>query len=92
MLEGNSCILRGQVTANHTCTSRAQRVLLAYTDDRVFSVDLVGAVIRQCAFVDKMYNFGWTEPGYFDHKDDELVLVHSIARYHAYVKFHYRGN
>ena len=39
--------------------------------------------MRQCSFIDKMHSFGWTEPGYFDSKEDELVLVHSIARYHA---------
>ena len=66
-------------------------MFLAYTDDRIFSVDLVGAVIRQGAFVDKMHDFGWTEPGYFDHKEDELVLVHSIARYHAWVLRHVQG-
>ena len=64
---------------------RSRRVFSAYTDDKPFSVELVGAVIRQCSFVDKMHNFGWTEPGYFDDKEDEMVLVHSIARYHAYV-------
>lgn len=59
----------------------------AYTDDRPFSVDLVGAVIRQGSFVDKMHNFAWTEPTYFDDAVDEIVLVHAIARYHAYVHY-----
>ena len=67
--------------------SRSRRVLAAYTDDRPFSVDLVGAVIRQCSFIDKMDNYGWTEPGAFDSKEDEVVLVHAIARYHAYGSF-----
>lgn len=57
----------------------------AYVDDRPFSVELVGAVLRQCSFIDKMVNFGWTEPGYFDSEEDEIVLVHAIARYHACV-------
>ena len=61
------------------------KIVSAYSDDRPFSIDLVGAVIRQCSFVDKMHHFGWTEPGYFDDKDDELVLVHAIARYHGCV-------
>ncbi|KAJ3557415.1 hypothetical protein NM688_g1475 [Phlebia brevispora] len=70
------------------CTTRGRRALRivgAYTDDRPFSIDLVGAVIRQGSFVDKMHNFGWTETGYFDSKEDEAVLVHSIARYHAFL-------
>ncbi|OBZ74115.1 hypothetical protein A0H81_06465 [Grifola frondosa] len=62
-----------------------KRIMGAYVDDRPFSIDLVGAVVRQGSFVDKMHNFGWTEPGYFDDKSDELVLVHSIARYHAFL-------
>ena len=57
----------------------------AYVDDRPFSVELVGAVLRQCSFIDKMHNFGWLEPDAFKESDDELVLVHAIARYHAYV-------
>lgn len=55
----------------------------AYTDDRPFSLDFVGAVIRQGSFVDKMHAFGWTEPTYFDDPVEEVVLVHAIARYHA---------
>lgn len=55
----------------------------AYTDDRPFSIDLVGAVSRQCSFIDKMHHFGWAEPGCFDEEEDEAVLVHSISRYHA---------
>lgn len=64
---------------------RPKRILSAYFDDRPFSIDLVGAVIRQGSFVDKMDHLGWTTPGYFDEKEDEVVLVHAIARYHAYV-------
>lgn len=55
----------------------------AYVDDRPFSVELVGAVIRQCSFIDKMTHYGWTEPGAFDHGEGEVVLLHAIARYHA---------
>ena len=60
-----------------------QRVLSAYEDDRPFSVDLVNAVVRQCSFVDKMHEFGWTAPGFFDGPETELVLQHAIARYHG---------
>ena len=55
----------------------------AYTDDRPFSIDLVGAVLRQGSFIDKMRDFRWTEPGHFDGPDNEVVLTHAIARYHA---------
>ncbi|GBE80304.1 hypothetical protein SCP_0300190 [Sparassis crispa] len=32
-----------------------------------------------------MYAFGWTELGYFNDKEDELVLMHAMARYHAFL-------
>ncbi|KAI0791997.1 hypothetical protein C8Q75DRAFT_805043 [Abortiporus biennis] len=64
---------------------RARRIASAYFDDNPFSVDLVGAVIRQCSFIDKMHDFGWTDPGCFESEEDQLVLVHSIARYHAFL-------
>lgn len=77
----------------------------AYTDDRPFSIDLVGAVrrnviaiilfltdavllvqvIRQGSFIDKMCQFGWTNRGMFDEPEEEVVLQHALARYHAYV-------
>ena len=66
-------------------SQRVQRVISAYTDDRPFSVDLVGAVIRQYSFVEKMDRAGWTIPGYFDAADDEVILTQAICRYHAYV-------
>ena len=62
---------------------RRKRVFSAYVDDRPFSVELVSAVLRQGSFVDKMHEFAWTEPTYFDDAIDEVVLVHAIARYHA---------
>lgn len=55
----------------------------AYTDDRPFSVELVGAIIRQGSFVDKMHEFGWTNPKHFDSKDGQAVLVNVVSRYHA---------
>lgn len=39
--------------------------------------------MRQGSFTSKMHDFGWTAPGYFDDPVDEIVLVHSITRYHA---------
>ncbi|KAI0954512.1 hypothetical protein AcW1_006386 [Taiwanofungus camphoratus] len=63
----------------------ARRILAAYTDDRPFSIDLVGAVVRQCSYVDKMYALGWTGFGFFDDSEDARVLIHATARYHAQV-------
>lgn len=60
------------------------RILSAYTDDRPFSIDLVGAVIRQGSFIEKMHSFGWTQADFFDAPQDEVVLVHAITRYHAH--------
>ncbi|KAH9832601.1 uncharacterized protein C8Q71DRAFT_777258 [Rhodofomes roseus] len=61
------------------------RIMCAYTDDSPFSIDLVGAVIRQGSFTSKMHVFGWTAPGYFDKPIDAIVLVHAITRYHAFL-------
>ncbi|KAG6907306.1 hypothetical protein DXG01_009470 [Tephrocybe rancida] len=62
---------------------RLRRIISAYQTAYVFSIDLVGAVLRQGSFVKKMHDLQWTRPGFFDSKDDEVVLQHSIARYHA---------
>ncbi|KAG6334620.1 hypothetical protein ID866_4472 [Astraeus odoratus] len=62
-----------------------ERVLGAYTNDRMFSIDLVGAVLRQGSFVDKMHGLGWTKPDFFD-SDNAVVLRHCITRYHAFLK------
>ncbi|PCH42480.1 hypothetical protein WOLCODRAFT_120640 [Wolfiporia cocos MD-104 SS10] len=61
------------------------RVLNAYTDDRPFSVDLVGAIIRQGSFIDKMYEFGWTDSAFYQDENEQIVLEHAIARYHAFL-------
>jgi hypothetical protein len=42
-------------------------------------------VLRQGSFVKKMHDLRWMEPSYFDSEDDEVVLQHSVARYHAFV-------
>ncbi|KAJ7084822.1 hypothetical protein B0H15DRAFT_847725 [Mycena belliarum] len=61
------------------------RVLSAYVDDKMFSVELVGAILRQGSFVAKMYDLQWTQPGFFDSTEDEVALQHAIARYHAFL-------
>ncbi|KAJ3557422.1 hypothetical protein NM688_g1483 [Phlebia brevispora] len=63
-----------------------QRVLSAYSDDRPFSVDLVGSVVRLSTFVDELYNAHWLEPGHFgEDAEDDLVLSQAISRYHAFL-------
>ncbi|KAK0491665.1 hypothetical protein IW261DRAFT_1438902 [Armillaria novae-zelandiae] len=61
------------------------RIMSAYEDDRMFSLDLTGAVLRQGSFVDKMHNLGWTELDFFSSSEDEVALKHCTARYHAFL-------
>ncbi|KAK0439257.1 uncharacterized protein EV420DRAFT_1178806 [Desarmillaria tabescens] len=61
------------------------KIVSAYTDDKIFSLDLVGAVLRQGSFTAKMRRFGWYEPDFFARPEDELALKHCIARYHAFL-------
>ncbi|KAG6805310.1 hypothetical protein H0H92_015894, partial [Tricholoma furcatifolium] len=57
----------------------------AYQDGYPYSVELVGAVIRQGSFLKKMHDLQWTQPHFFDSKEDEVALQHAIARYHAFL-------
>ena len=43
-------------------------------------------VLRQNSFTEKMHLLGWSRPGYFESKEDEIALHHCVARYHAYVQ------
>ncbi|PPQ83878.1 hypothetical protein CVT24_006423, partial [Panaeolus cyanescens] len=61
------------------------RIMSAYNDDKPYSLDLVGAVLRQSSFIQKMYDLGWTRQGFFDGFDNEIVLHHAIARYHGFL-------
>ncbi|KAG6865062.1 hypothetical protein C0991_005381 [Blastosporella zonata] len=61
------------------------RIISAYQNDYMFSVELVGAVVRQGSFVKKMHELQWTQPHFFDSNEDEVALQHSIARYHAFL-------
>ncbi|KAF9535191.1 hypothetical protein CPB83DRAFT_924921 [Crepidotus variabilis] len=61
------------------------KVFSAYGSEKPYSVELVGAVLRQESFVRKMYDLGWTRPGFFDDSLDELALQHALARYHAFL-------
>ncbi|KAF8804298.1 hypothetical protein BYT27DRAFT_7107670, partial [Phlegmacium glaucopus] len=75
-------ILTSQVGPPRRLTSR---ILSAYVDDKAYSVELAGAVLRQSSFVNKMNDLGWTGPGFFDYAGDELALQHAISRYHAFL-------
>ncbi|KDQ63946.1 hypothetical protein JAAARDRAFT_187341 [Jaapia argillacea MUCL 33604] len=61
------------------------RIMSAYVDDRPFSIELVGAVLRQGTFVKKMHDIGWTDPYFFNSTSDMVTLQHSVARYHAFL-------
>ncbi|KAH0835046.1 hypothetical protein J3R83DRAFT_10783 [Lanmaoa asiatica] len=62
-----------------------RRIQSAYIDDRPFSIDLVGAVLRQGSFVGKMVDLGWTDPEFFADEEEMVVLQHCVARYHAFL-------
>ncbi|KIM29343.1 hypothetical protein M408DRAFT_328974 [Serendipita vermifera MAFF 305830] len=64
---------------------RISRVIEAYAYDGLASLDLVGAILRQGTFIDKMVKLGWTQPGRFDQSKQLAPLVRSIARYHAFL-------
>jgi len=59
----------------------AERIMSAYQQDRPFSIDLAGAVMRQGAFVEKMSKLGWTDLHYFDGPEREAILSRALARY-----------
>ncbi|KAH9035881.1 hypothetical protein EDB85DRAFT_2211533, partial [Lactarius pseudohatsudake] len=61
------------------------KVLGAYVDQRPFSVDLIGAVLRQGSFVKNIYDLGWTSSSYLEKHEDAAVLHHAIVRYHAFL-------
>jgi hypothetical protein len=58
---------------------------VAYTTAGLASLDLIGAVLRQGGFIDKMVGLGWTKPNRVDHAKDSAPLVRSVARYHAFL-------
>ena len=77
-----------QNASSRWCSSeqpRIQRLTIAYSGAGLASLDLVGAVLRQGTFVEKMVRMGWTRPGRFDHSRDLAPLVRSVARYHAFL-------
>ncbi|OJA13367.1 hypothetical protein AZE42_11463 [Rhizopogon vesiculosus] len=72
--------------SNHAMRPRLlNKIMSAYTDDRVFSIDLVDVVLRQATFVKKMIDLGWIKPGYFTSEVDIVALQNCVARYHAFL-------
>jgi len=61
------------------------KVLGAYHNQRIFSVELVGAVLRQGSFIRKIHNLGWSSPGYFEKREDAVALHYAVVRYHAFL-------
>jgi len=55
--------------------------MIAYTDEKPFSVDLVAAVLRQVPFTDKLYHLGWLESDFFGSDEYERVSYHCVFRY-----------
>ncbi|TCD67941.1 hypothetical protein EIP91_011805 [Steccherinum ochraceum] len=73
-------------TTKSISANQLERIFSAYTDDRPFSIDLVGAINRQCTFIDKMYGLGWLASEYFDDLADKQVLKHAQRRYYAFLE------
>ncbi|KAF9222788.1 hypothetical protein BS17DRAFT_755176 [Gyrodon lividus] len=83
-LRYDPALLRAQLS-RRVQRRMTSRILAAYSDDRPFSIDLVGAVLRQASFVHKMAELGWSQPGFFSDEEDMVVLQHCAARYHAFL-------
>ncbi|KAF7311217.1 FAD dependent oxidoreductase [Mycena kentingensis (nom. inval.)] len=57
-----------------------ERITSAYSTDKPFSLDVVGAVLRQGSFIDKMVALGWTQAGFAGAELDTAVV-----RYHGFL-------
>ncbi|KAJ7595559.1 hypothetical protein C8J56DRAFT_1022189 [Mycena floridula] len=62
----------------------AEKICNAYSDDKNFSIDLVGATLRQGAFIQKMDSMAWIAPAFLA-QDSSQALNQAIARYHAFL-------
>ncbi|KAH7093904.1 hypothetical protein BKA62DRAFT_775752 [Auriculariales sp. MPI-PUGE-AT-0066] len=60
-----------------------QNIFSSYKHPERFSIELTGAVMRQGTFIQKMVEFGWTNPRRF--ASEKVVLARAIARYHAFL-------
>ncbi|KZT50992.1 hypothetical protein CALCODRAFT_461001 [Calocera cornea HHB12733] len=78
------CIRIGMRLVDNTPSpQRWGRVLSHYTHAGIFSMDLIGATLRQSGFIKEMVDLGWTRAGTF--ATDKTILARSIARYHAWL-------
>ncbi|KAK6981762.1 hypothetical protein R3P38DRAFT_3113380 [Favolaschia claudopus] len=82
----NMDAVRQMLTVSMNDGKFIDRIMSAYVDDKIFSVELIGAVLRQGSFVTKMHNFQWTRPAFFDKFEEQIALHHIIARYHAFME------
>ncbi|KAK7037408.1 hypothetical protein VNI00_011158 [Paramarasmius palmivorus] len=65
------------------------RIMSAYTDGKPWSLDLVGAVLRQGTFVEKMNDLGWTNASSLNETDATIRLQSAVTRYHAFLDLIY---
>ncbi|KAL0564519.1 hypothetical protein V5O48_017528 [Marasmius crinis-equi] len=62
------------------------RIFDAYVDDKPWSLDLVGAVLRQASFVQKMVDLKWTAFSPTTGPEEDDILLHAIVRYHRFME------
>ncbi|KZT60550.1 hypothetical protein CALCODRAFT_480634 [Calocera cornea HHB12733] len=62
---------------------RVRRVFSYYRHGGLFSIDLVGATLRQGTFVQAMHDLGWSAPARF--AGDNSALLRAVARFHAWL-------
>jgi hypothetical protein len=82
-LRGSSATTRGPCT--YPSLYRTRRTCIAYSNPGLAGVELVGAVLRQGSFIEKMCRIGWTIGGRFDTIQSQEALVRCIVRYHGFL-------
>ncbi|PPQ84317.1 hypothetical protein CVT26_011436 [Gymnopilus dilepis] len=85
LLRANHSLEKLRARMSHDRQPRLiRRIMSAYNDDKVYSVELVGAVLRQGIFIKRMHDLEWTVPNHFNNEVEDLALRHAIARYQAF--------
>ena len=74
-----------RVLRTHTHLYRSRRTCIAYSDPGLAGVELVGAVLRQGSFIEKMVGMGWAVGGRVDTVEWQAAFVRCIARYHGFL-------
>ena len=69
----------------YTRLYRSRRTCIAYSDPGLAGVGLVGAVLRQGSFIEKMVGMGWAVGGRLDTAECQAAFVRCIARYHGFL-------